>query len=480
MARQVSRFDAESMKSEFAGAQLPDPRLEPRLESVVELIAGAPGSSYAKMSSNEAAREGLYRFVRNHRVDPDELLVPHQSATVERARRAGQVLVIHDTSEMRVADDAELDSWLTSKRRGFLTHASLVVDANQYRRPLGVLGLEKIERNNKTPRTKKNGRRLRGNETARLKNKEYDRWLRGVANAADLLSRECDVIHVMDAEADSYGLLAAIHDAGESFVVRLCHDRRARSETQTDWTRVRELLDDAKEFKRTRTVAVSKRRVKRAPQAAKAKPGRDERTAELTLSYTKVVIKRPDYLGDDLPKELSLMVVRATEKDPPQGVKPIDWVLLTNRAVASKAAVELVIDIYRQRWLIEEFFKALKTGCGFRKRKLKNPNSIYNSLSLLAPFAWRALLLRQLARSSTAPATRVFSGVELKVLRAFAKKEKMKLPAAMSASDALYYLAQVGGYRPSKKHPPGWECLIAGIQKLENLVEGWALFEAAL
>lgn len=471
MKRNVSGFDIEAMKSEFAGAALPDERLVPRLETFVELLSGDPAASFSQMSRTEAEREGAYRFLRNSRIEASELLVPHQRATAKRAKKAKHILAIHDTTEVRIADDAELDSWLQRKRRGFIAHASLL--AARGGAPLGLGAIETIERKSGPSRTRNNGRRLRGDETARLENKEYDRWARGVTKVADLIGPDLDVIHVMDAEADSYALLASMSEGRHQFVVRLCQNRVARSVRTDEWSRIRDLLAKGKEFKRTRSVHISKRTARRAPSAARAKPSRDARDVELTLSFTRVVIRRPSYV-QDLPDQLELTAVRALEKNPPEGTKPIDWILLTNLAVDSKAGVEVVIDIYRQRWLIEEWFKALKTGCGFRKRKLTNPNSIYNSLALLIPFAWRALMLRELSRQA-APATSVFTRIELRALRAYAKKLKKKLPARLTANDALYFLAETGGYRPSKKSPPGWATLINGLQRFDAIVQGWIL-----
>ena len=476
MARDFPTLSADAMKAEFDGAKLPDERLSSRLENVIELMSKSAGSSFARMCSTEAEREGLYRFLRNERIDPRMTLTPHLTRTVKRAGRSDRVLVIHDSTDMRLADEAEVESWLTPARKGFLAHVSLVVDEAQERRPLGLAALQTIERK-RGSKTKKNGQRMRGAETAKLKNKEYDRWLRGVQCATSMLADECEeLVHVMDAEADSYALLASIAP-DTSFVVRCCHNRRAKGvQSGAGWTYVREVVEEAKEFKRTREVHVSKRRARREPQAAKSRPARDARQAQLAISFTKVVLRKPSYLSE-LPEELELFAVRAYEKSPPRGAEPIDWLLLTNLNVFSKASAERVIDIYRQRWLIEEYFKALKTGCGFRKRRLTNRSSIYNSLSLLAPLAWRALLLRQNAQHSSSSAADVFSPLELRVLRARATQLGKPFDLKLDARTALTFLAQLGGHRPSNG-PPGWETLINGLQKLESLAEGWALRES--
>ena len=52
----------------------------------------------------------------------------------------------------------------------------------------------------------------------------------------------------------------------------------------------------------------------------------------------------------------------AKEIDVPEGVKPIEWRLLTNREATSFEAVAELIDGYRARGEIETFFHVLKNG----------------------------------------------------------------------------------------------------------------------
>jgi hypothetical protein len=73
-----------------------------------------------------------------------------------------------------------------------------------------------------------------------------------------------------------------------------------------------------------------------------------------------------------LPAELQVNVVHVLEVGAPVGERPIEWLLLTNEPIASREQVAAVIEGYRTRWTIEEYFKALKTGCAFEQRKLES------------------------------------------------------------------------------------------------------------
>jgi hypothetical protein len=55
------------------------------------------------------------------------------------------------------------------------------------------------------------------------------------------------------------------------------------------------------------------------------------------------------------------------------------------------------VDVGQARWTVEEFFKALKTGCSFEKRQLESLHTLENALALfIIPMAW-GLLLRKKA-----------------------------------------------------------------------------------
>lgn len=86
------------------------------------------------------------------------------------------------------------------------------------------------------------------------------------------------------------------------------------------------------------------------------------------------------------------------------------------------------------RWTIEEYFKALKTGCQFERRQLESAHSLLNALAILAPVASRLLLLRHLARADpTAPASTALTAKQLEVLRAVSKRPLSPRPNARDA-----------------------------------------------
>ena len=68
---------------------------------------------------------------------------------------------------------------------------------------------------------------------------------------------------------------------------------------------------------------------------------------------------------------LRVSVVRVWESDPPPGVEPLEWVLVTSLVVTDAADALQIIAYYEKRWIIEEYHKCLKTGCAMEARQLE-------------------------------------------------------------------------------------------------------------
>ena len=123
-------------------------------------------------------------------------------------------------------------------------------------------------------------------------------------------------------------------------------------------------------------------------------------------------------------------------------------------------------------WVIEEFFKAPKTGCSFERGQLESMHTLQNALALFIPIAWSLLRLRTLARDyPELPASAVLEPVEITVL------QRMKLVpsrSTLTAREALLAVAQLGG--PLKPNgEPGWLVLGRGHQELIAMAAGFRL-----
>ena len=88
-----------------------------------------------------------------------------------------------------------------------------------------------------------------------------------------------------------------------------------------------------------------------------------------------------------------------------------------------------VVDHYRGRWMIEEYFKALKSGCSVEKRQLEDYESLVNLLATLAPIAYQMLLIRSEARRAPDDeGTKVLPPEQLQVLRVMGRLKLSEKP----------------------------------------------------
>jgi hypothetical protein len=461
--------------SDLARAELGDARRTARAQMIVERVAAAPGVTLPQALVTEAELEGAYRFINNDGVCFDDLLASHVAGVRDRARGADIVLAIHDTTNCQCPHaDPEEVGYLATGKPGFLLHASLVVDTRDWRRPLGIVHAEPLKR--ATRRTRRGARRkvnVPGSETARWKNKESDRWLRGVHRTEEQLSSITEVLHVADRESDSYALMAPMIAAGQRFVFRARHDRVV--DDDGDGARMSDLVERA-DVVLEREVPLSQRLAKTAPRHQAAYPQREARTATLHFATTKATIRGPRYC-DDMPETIDINVVHVFEHLPPEGQEPVEWLLYTTEPIGTRAQLEFVVDTYRCRWLIEELNKALKTGCVVQERQFESYHAFLNLLALSLPIAVELLAVRSLARMDPPrPATDVLSKGQLEALRHLSHRP---VPRRPTAQDVLWCIAGIGGHIKNNGQP-GWQVLQRGMEKFAAFAEGWCAREAEM
>jgi hypothetical protein len=437
------------LADEFSAVDLGDERLDERLYALAELIGQKPASSFTSIGS-KADVESLYRFLRNARTGLDEILESHFERTKQRAAIAREVIVAHDTTEFRFSSQRKglgrLDR--AGKGVGFLAQTSLVLSVGAQNEALGVIGFSPWVREPEKKKKRTQNKRLRDST------RESTRWLKGIQQADERLGTGVRAIHVEDREGDTYEQLAKALEEGRHFVIRAAKNRRLQSddkEREYLW----EALEDF-EDKATRRATLT-RRIKNSS----THPARAERTAKLKISAGAVTLRRPRKEKASLPENLSINVVRVYEPKPPAGSEPIEWVLLTSEPINAKPHVEKIVDIYRARWKIEEYFKALKTGCQIEKRQLRSLKTILTALGLFVPMAWAVLSLRDKARSKSQGLPAEFEPSDIVLLAKLTKRPKV--PAA-NATNFFQLIADLGGHWPSNG-PPGWLVLYRGYEK---------------
>ena len=262
--------------------------------------------------------------------------------------------------------------------QGFFGHFSLVATADGERVPLGLAALETVFRLEKAIGHK--------NWTPSQSRGERARWLNCVDDAETLLGGETSAIHVMDREADSYAIFAALIERQRSFVIRSFQDRVLADH---DEARLRAAARSARATFR-REVPLSPRSAKPGPRG-KRHPARRLRVARLSFAATSVELPWPSDSRAVSSASISLNVIHVFEPKPPPGQPAVEWFLLTTLSVDTPEEIAFVVDRYRGRWTIEEFFKALKTGCQYERRQLERTGILRpRRVEAIAPAAPRS------------------------------------------------------------------------------------------
>lgn len=405
------------------------------------------------------------RFLGNPKVTTERVIESWSEATAA-AVEGRHVLAIQDTSEINFATTAGRRRGLgeigKGNGRGVLLHPMLAVDAEN-----GIcLGLVSGQ-----VWTRK-GRRTVSHDLRDLSDKESQRWITTALAAKPLLAKAAMVTALGDRESDIFALYASAAEQHFHVIARSMHDRK--------------LADGAGLYAASEDMAVVDQRLIVLPARAQ----RAERTAQLELRFGAVSLARPQskFLRH-LPKSLPLNYVDVREADPQAGTEPLHWRLLTTHAVATAEAAWRIAEWYKRRWLIEQFFRVLKTQ-GFRLED-SQVGTADRLLKLVAIAAKAAVITIQLlqARDGRAlqPVRLPFDANGVATLAALnrnleAQSKRLRNPHPPdSLAWAAWIIGRLGGWDgyPSSK-PPGPITMKNGLEYFHAVAAGWSLRDVCM
>lgn len=455
--------------------------LRKRLGFTVEQLSHNPQASLPE-ALGDTGYKGLMRALKDPKVKEEILFDAVYQATLERMVPGEDILCIEDTTDLTFGGKRGRVGLprLEGKATGFRAHVALAVRPGKVRTVLGVLDLRQIVR----PEQSKSNQSAR--ERYEDPEKESLRWSQTVEATEQRVAGRASLIHVRDREGDDYEQLLTMGraDKPQRFVQRMRQPRLLAEAPAANPTARK--VDDAFEGVRgicERNVNLSARAQgkfdQRTKEDKKIYPARQYRVARLQFAAQTLLIRRPDNASKDLPASLELNVVHVVEIDPPAGEEGVEWYLFTGEPIDTVDSVLRVVDIYCTRWLIEEFNKALKTGCTFEKLQCETVERLWAMLALYAPIAAELLALRTLAHNDTEhSASDVLGREELEVLQA-GRPSKSKKSSALTVRDALLLIARMGGHFRSNGDP-GWLVLLRGMVKLREQVFGFRLARTLL
>jgi hypothetical protein len=464
-AVQAYGFSA-TLNRELSGAGFQDARLGRRFRKLVGQLGRKLGQSIPLACQDWTNTKAAYRFLANRRVTEGPILSGHFLATRERATAVrDRLLILHDTTEFTYYGESAQALGALHKGfrsagqeqylvRGILMHSSLAVTTEGL--PLGLTAIkfwtrDRFKGTNALKRTINPTR-------VPIEEKESIRWLENLRRSTELLGDARRCVHIGDRESDIYELFCTAVAQGTYFLVRTCVDRLAVDGQQTIAAAMRDCkvkalhqveVRDAKGIVSLATVEVKYRRLQVHPPIGKQK------------QYPP----------------LMLTVIHARERTAPSGRDRIDWKLMTNLPVRSRAEALEKLSWYALRWKIETFHKILKSGCRAEASKLRAAERIVNLIAVFCILSWRIFWMTMMNRvAPTAPPGVALTPVETHVLDLLLQDRAGDKSRPALLSSYLLKIARLGGYLArAKDPPPGNAVMWRGLSRLTDIELGFLL-----
>jgi hypothetical protein len=467
-------MDAQTWAEEqFGQCDLKDKRRTRRFVELAKSVLCHPSGSLPEQMADMGDLKAAYRLFACEDVDFEAIAAPHWEQT--RRRSPGRYLVLDDTTELDFGIRRAIQGMGRTGNGGgwgFLLHSALVVAAEGEE----IIGLAGQKIRYRKPKPK------RENTTQRLKrDRESELW----GQVIDRVGRPGEGVHwvhVMDRGADNFEVYCHCREQHSDWVVRVT--QKARNVIVPD-ERPMPLGKYLRSLPLVGTYELQLRAHGSQPARGhrKKRLAQPARTAKLEVGIGHLHMPFPKhkspYLKQLSPSPIAMCVVHAVEIDAPKDAEPVEWILLTSLPVKSFEDAWQVLGYYEKRWLIEEWHKALKTGCRVECRQLKSKEGLERITALLSVVAVRLLQLKSAARTNPQrPANQIVPLRWIEMLVAVRKKLKNK--AAMTIGEFYRELAKLGGFLGRKSDgEPGWITIWRGWQKLYLLVRGAELAPAA-
>jgi hypothetical protein len=217
----------------------------------------------------------------------------------------------------------------------------------------------------------------------------------------------------------------------------------------------------------------SPRRKSKRKNGKQKHPARRGRTARIEVSATAVLLCAPHVRrGDHGRQPLPMWIVRVWEPNPPAGQEPLEWLLLTNEPVTTLQEALRVLGWYRQRWIIEEYHKAQKTGCGIEQFQFRSTDRLQPAIALLSVVALTLLRLRDAARVPDAHTRLAREIIGQEYIEALSLWRHREIRQDWTVYEFVMALGRLGGHQNRRRDGiPGWITLWRGWTSLTVRVE---------
>ena len=446
----TERVDAGWSVREFHGLDFGDERLNRRLLIMAEAFGAQPDAPINQASADWQDTKAAYAFFANPKARPADILLPHQQRTLERMAAYPLVLTVQDTSFLNYTHHPATSGVgpIGGGQRGLVMHSTLAFTPHGL--PLGVLDQQIWARPDTAPSTCRTKQRP-------IAEKESQKWLSALRESVTMTPTEVRLVTIADREADIFEFLAEADDLDAEYVIRAAQDRRLAGEVSLLWAHM------------AMQEVAGQVRVEVA-----ARPGKPARRANLHVRVAQVTLQPPRRPGDDPGiwlEPLKVWAIWLHEDTPPEKVEPIDWLLLSNVAIASWQDTTERIGWYCVRPGIEAWHKIVKSGCTVEDCRLEDAERLKRYLTLMGIIAWRLFWLTHINRQTPdAPCTTILAEHEWKALYTTIQRTPNLPTKVPSVRQAVRWIAQLGGFLGRKGDgEPGITTIWRGWSRLADM-----------
>ncbi|MCY3023589.1 MAG: IS4 family transposase [Planctomycetota bacterium] len=292
--------------------------------------------------------------------------------------------------------------------------------------------------------------------------KESFRWLESLRVVHERIPADTTVINVTDREGDIYEVFAEPRPPNSELLIRACYNRRLCEQAQ----QLYEVLD-AQPVAGDMNVRLQQR------------PDRKPKDACLQVRHCTVTLRPPSHRVEQVTlAPVTLTAILVTDRCPPEGRKPIRWLLLTTLAVESLDDARRIVTYYTRRWLIERFHYTLKSGCRIEQSQLRTVARLGRLLALYCVVAWRLLWMLYLSRAEPDCLCSIaLTHQEWRLLylawQHLHHRDDPLPTTPPPLREVVRRIAQLGGFIGRKGDgDPGVKTLWRGLMRLQDIVLG--------
>lgn len=482
----------EWAKAESAAASCGDARLNKRLGVLLTALGQAPSASIPQAcGGGHAEIAAAYRFFDNPATTPQNILAAHVQQSLGRMAGQDTVLLVQDTTEVdmtqpqrRISGAGPLDD---STRQGAFLH--LMHAFTLEGTPLGSVWHKIMVRAQRQPKGSKARQSRSGRQSTPIEEKESVRWIEGLAAAHEMALAQPQVrlICVADSEADIFEYLSLMPEQSSPvpsaqshahWIVRACQDRTLLDTENQAAAKLWDVCRQAPVLW-SKGLKVRARQGKFACDKRVRRQPRLDRDIIVEARAAEQITLRAPYRKARRLEAVTLNAVLVSEVSPPAGEVPVEWLLLTSLPVQSPAQVQQVVEAYSKRFMIEVFFRVLKSGCRIEERRFESAGRHLSHVAVALIIAWRVLWLSQLGQHQPAmDGAKVFTTSEWQAAWAVIKRGEPMPQKPPSVGEMIKLVGKLGGWieRGGKSaSPPGAQTLWQGLHRLHDLATTWEI-----